>query len=103
MALDAVRGQLRAPKIGRMPLASEPLSPTTVELLAWVARRPRTYSEAIDAWRSNCPRLSAWDDALTGGLLKVSRGAGGAEVTVTARGSAMLAARDPAASDAHQC
>jgi hypothetical protein len=88
-----------------MPLVSEPLSPTTVELLAWVARRPRTYSEAIDAWRSNCPRLSAWDDALTGGLLRVSRGAdgaGGAEVTVTARGSAMLAARDAAASDGHQ-
>lgn len=65
---------------------NEPLSPATAELLEWVARRPRTYSEAIEAWRSNCPRLSAWDDALTGGLLQVSR----AQVTLTAQGRALL-------------
>ena len=65
---------------------TEPLSPTTVELLAWVARRPRTYAEAIEAWRSNCPRLSAWDDALTAGLLRVERG----RVTVTDRGCLLL-------------
>jgi hypothetical protein len=65
---------------------TEPLSPTTVELLTWVALRPRTYSEAIDAWRSNCPRLSAWDDAFTAGLLQVSR----AQVVLTARGEALL-------------
>jgi hypothetical protein len=65
---------------------TETLSPTTVELLAWVARRPRTYAEAIDAWRSNCPRLSAWDDALTSGLIRVSRD----DVTLTAEGRALL-------------
>ena len=69
---------------------TEPLSPTTVELLAWVAQRPRTYSETIDAWRSSCPRLSAWDDAHTGGLVQVSRKADGGRVTLTAEGEALL-------------
>jgi hypothetical protein len=65
---------------------TEPLSPSTLELLTWVADRPRTYTDAIEAWRSNCPRLSAWDDALTAGLLQVVRN----RVTLTARGRVLL-------------
>jgi hypothetical protein len=76
---------------------TEPLSPTTRELLAWVASGRRTYAESIDAWRSNCPRLSAWDDALTAGLIRVER----RRVVLTARGRLLLddqAASSPAAS-----
>jgi len=47
------------------------MNDSTRELLAWVAARPRTYGEAMDAWRSTCPRLSVWEDALIGGLIKV--------------------------------
>jgi hypothetical protein len=65
---------------------TEPLNPGTLELLTWVADRPRTYADAIEAWRSNCPRLSAWDDALTAGLLQVVRN----RVTLTARGRVLL-------------
>ena len=35
----------------------------TEQFLAWVADRPRTYAEAMEAWRSSCPRLSIWEDA----------------------------------------
>jgi hypothetical protein len=65
------------------------------ELLAWVAARPRTYAEAIEAWRTSCPRLSAWDDALTAGLLRVEPG--GASVALTPRGRAALDAARVAA------
>jgi hypothetical protein len=68
----------------------------TVELLAWIASGPRTYAEAIEAWRSNCPRLSVWDDALEDGLVAVTRSpgdAGGAAVRLSARGRALLAAQ----------
>lgn len=67
-----------------------------LELLAWVANRPRTYAEAIEAWRSNCPRLSVWDDAFTDGLVRVVRGAAiesRSEVTLTALGQATLDGR----------
>jgi len=46
----------------------------TLELLAWVATRPRTYAETMDAWRSHCPRLLVWEDALLAGLVRVEGG-----------------------------
>jgi hypothetical protein len=68
----------------------------TFELVAWLADRPRTYAETMDAWRSNCPRLSTWDDALSGGLVSVARSpgrSGNARVTLTRRGRVVLAGR----------
>lgn len=75
-----------------MNVAQAP-SPGTVELLAWVSAGPRTYHEAMEAWRSNCPRLSVWEDALIAGLVQVVRrpgGTNGSWVTLTARGRAVL-------------
>jgi hypothetical protein len=60
--------------------------------LDWVASRPRTYAEAMDAWRTSCPRLSVWEDALIDGFIQVN-GCGPArhgEVALTARGRAVL-------------
>ncbi|MCA9291341.1 MAG: hypothetical protein KDA25_09435 [Phycisphaerales bacterium] len=34
-----------------------------VDLLAWIAARPRTYAETMDAWRTSCPRLPVWEEA----------------------------------------
>ena len=61
-----------------------------VEFLAWVASR-RTYAEAMEAWRSNCPRYSVWEDALADGLIRVVESGGTlneSEVTLTAKGRA---------------
>jgi len=58
----------------------------TRELLAWIAARPRTYDEAIEAWKTSCPRLSVWDDALIDGLVQVVRGPAGSKVTLTRSG-----------------
>lgn len=43
----------------------------TRDLLAWLERAPRTYTETMEAWRSHCPRLSIWEDALADGLVRV--------------------------------
>jgi len=43
------------------------------ELLTWIDRRPRTYPETIEAWRTSCPRLSVWEDAVSDGLVRVVR------------------------------
>ena len=59
----------------------------TVQLLAWVAERPRTYAETIEAWKTSCPRLAVWEDALTDDLVRVEHG----RVALTAMGTETLA------------
>ena len=44
------------------------------EFLTWVASRPRTYAEAMEAWRSTCPRHMVWEDALAGGFIQLEPG-----------------------------
>ena len=41
------------------------------QFLAWLSVRPRQYGETMDAWRTSCPRLSVWEDALAEGLISV--------------------------------
>jgi hypothetical protein len=63
-----------------------------VEFLTWVSIRRRTYGEAMESWRSTCPRLSTWEDALADGLIQVEEGSSldQSKVTLTARGEALL-------------
>jgi hypothetical protein len=64
------------------------VSAPTLELLAWIDRDRRSYAETMDAWRSHCPRLTIWEDALGDGLVRVIR----REVVLTPRGRELLAA-----------
>jgi hypothetical protein len=61
----------------------------TLELLTWVEARPRTYADVVEAWKSNCPRLAVWDDAVTAGLVTARRDG----VALTERGRELLAAK----------
>lgn len=71
---------------------SAPGSLLLVQFLAWVARHPRTYSEAMDAWRSTCPRHTVWEDALMDGLIELEAKDAGREtfVSLTPQGRAIL-------------
>jgi hypothetical protein len=40
-----------------------------MDLVAFVAAAPRPYEEVIDAWRTSCPRLTVWEDAIDRGLI----------------------------------
>ena len=77
---------------------SEPVTLLMIELLRWVSSRRRTYAEAMEAWRSHCPRHPVWDDALADGLIQVEGEGtlGQALVTLTPRGRALLAELSPA-------
>jgi hypothetical protein len=68
---------------------SEPASLIMLQFLAWVADRPRTYPETMEAWHSTCPRLSVWEDAIIDGLVRLENGASRA-VVLTPRGHAIL-------------
>jgi len=71
------------------------LTPLTLDFLAWLAGGPRPYGEVMEAWRTSCPRLTVWEDALDRGLVARIRRAGGAPVIeLTGRGRALLAARE---------
>jgi hypothetical protein len=65
-----------------------------LQFLAWVGERPRTYADTMDAWRTTCPRLSAWEDATADGLVGMSRTPGDtlatALVVLTPKGAALL-------------
>jgi hypothetical protein len=63
-----------------------------LDLVEWVAARPRPYAEVMDAWRTSCPRLPVWEDAVDHGFVAVRREAGGSRVHVTPDGRAFLAA-----------
>ena len=56
------------------------------EFLDWVAARPRTYGDTVEAWRSSCPRHPVLDDAFTAGLIATVAGA----VVLTSHGEAVL-------------
>lgn len=67
---------------------SSNLDPLILDLVEWVAREPRTYTEVMDAWRTSCPRLTVWEDAVERGYLVRRPGNGqppGVEVTDAGR------------------
>ena len=68
---------------------SESPSLIMIQFLAWVADRSRTYAQTMDAWRSTCPRLSVWEDAIIEGLVRIDNDADRG-VTLTPRGRAVL-------------
>ena len=62
------------------------------DLVAWVATEPRPYSEVMDAWRTSCPRLTVWEDAVERGFVVTERtGASAPMVRATERGRDWLA------------
>ena len=60
-----------------------------IQFLSWVADRPRSYAETMGAWRTSCPRLSVWEDAVIADLVRL-QGDGGRAVKLTERGAAVL-------------
>jgi hypothetical protein len=67
------------------------LDPLILDLLEWIGREPRSYADVIDAWRTSCPRLTVWEDAMDRGFA-VREHAPGREVMIrlTAAGREFL-------------
>ena len=67
--------------------------PLVLDLVEWIAREPRTYAEVIETWRTSCPRLTIWEDAVDRGFVTRESVAGtGVRVAVTERGARLLRA-----------
>jgi len=70
------------------------LVPLVRDLLRWLAKEPRRHAEVMDVWRTSCPRLPVWEEAIDASF--ASRR--GPMVELTDRGRAFL---DGAGSPTH--
>ena len=62
-----------------------------LDLVEWIAGQPRAYDEVMEAWRSSCPRLTIWEDAVDAGFISVvSEGGCDKTVSVTRKGRELL-------------
>jgi hypothetical protein len=82
---------------------SDRLDSLILDLLEWIDRTPRTYAEVMDAWRTSCPRLTVWEDAVDRGyVVRQASPTGELAVVITPAGRSFLTtarrAGSPAAS-----
>jgi len=61
-----------------------------LDLLEWIAREPRRYADVMEAWRTSCPRLTVWEDAVDQDFVRRQSAPDGSRVVVTAAGEAFL-------------
>jgi hypothetical protein len=80
---------------------SDPVEALVLDLLEWIGREPRPYSEVIEAWRTSCPRLPVWEEANARGFVERRHSAGSeARVQVSPSGLAFLRAHRAVAAHA---
>jgi hypothetical protein len=68
------------------------VNPLTEQFLDWLAKSPRSHGELIETWRSTCPRLSIWEDAMLAGLARYDGEC--RRIVLTDRGRAALGRSD---------
>lgn len=87
---SATQDGIDAPEL----VSTSPVRALVLDLLAWVEREPRSYGETLEAWRTSCPRLPVWEDAVELGLVRFERTPGlpmhATLVRVTRRGHDLL-------------
>ena len=74
----------------------DPVDMLVVQFLEWVAVAPRVYDDVMAAWRTSCPRLQVWENAVDRDLVRIEYAGGVAmadcPVQLTSRGRAEIAA-----------
>jgi hypothetical protein len=76
-------------------MPTEAVNASVLQFLDWLSLEGRTYTETMEAWRTHCPRLTVWEDALAGGLIEVRRSGAEARVVLTGAGISALGDRQP--------
>ena len=71
---------------------TDQLAPLIADLLLWLDREPRSYADVMEAWRTSCPRLTVWEDAIDQGLARREAREGTTWIVATAEGRRFLAA-----------
>jgi hypothetical protein len=72
-------------------LMTETTDALVLDLVEWIGREPRLYSEVIETWRTSCPRMTIWEDAVDRGYVARRPVAGqGVHVAITPSGEKFL-------------
>jgi hypothetical protein len=61
-----------------------------LDLIEWVACRPRQYAETMEAWRTSCPQLPVWEEAVDRDFVRLQPAGRETLVVVTRSGSDFL-------------
>jgi hypothetical protein len=63
----------------------------TLQFLGFIGEG-RSYGETMEAWRSNCPRMPTWENAVLDGLVRIENGSTmrSSRIVLTAKGAARL-------------
>lgn len=69
---------------------TETTDPLVLDLVEWIGREPRLYAEVIETWRTSCPRLTIWEDAVDRGYIARQPMTGGVRVAITESGANFL-------------
>jgi hypothetical protein len=75
---------------GKQSMTDAVVDALILDLLEWLANGERTYQEAIDIWRTSCPRLPVWEEAKDRGLIAREPVNGREVVRITPAGFAYL-------------
>ncbi len=75
---------------------SDTVDSLVLDLIEWIGPEPRPYAEALEAWRTSCPRFPIWEEATDRGLIARSRPPGApALIAVTPAGAEHLRRNRP--------
>jgi hypothetical protein len=69
---------------------TDPKEALILDLVQWVAESPKPYEEVMDVWRTSCPRLTVWEDAVDRGFVRRVPDGGGFQVRASGAGMAAL-------------
>ena len=72
--------------------SSEATAALTLQFLTFVAGGERTYGETMEAWRSTCPHMPIWENAVRDGLVRIESGGAmtSSRIVLTPQGRAVL-------------
>ena len=69
---------------------SETVDALLFDMLSWLAAGARPYAEVMEAWRTSCPRLTVWEEAIERGLVEQARSDRVRVVRITPAGRAFI-------------
>ena len=67
-------------------------APLILDFLEWLATGPKAYADVMEAWRTSCPRLTVWEDAVDNGFVAQQRTGRDLMVALTSWGRSFLIA-----------
>ncbi len=79
------------PLTAKLLAAEDAAAALTMQFLGLVGAG-RTYGETMEAWRTTCPRMPIWEDAIRDGLVRIESGGAmnSSRIVLTGRGRARL-------------